>query len=210
VADNASVEIGPITDVQPVTPAQFKNIDTSMLDIIATDKGNQLFQQAQKEYPYLANKDIAFKYSPNPADERMLEFYHPEETERPQYMPAGKVGIEVFSPKASPLDILADYVSHYAVGTNAQGQPIDPKLQALYQQFQNQLSPATLPDRYYYHVKNLGETRPYEQWLESTGLPELFRGYTFKQFGPEEEAKKMYTPEQLKTLDQVRSYLNVK
>ena len=177
--------------------------DKEVMDVLANQKGSELFEQAKKDYPYLADKDIVFKYSPNPNDQRMLEFYHPEETERPEYMPAGKVGIEVFNPKTGALDILGDYVSHYGVQT-------DPNLKTLYEQFGQSLDPQTMMNRYAYYKSNLGEDRPYEQWMESSGLPEMFRGYTFKQWGSDDEAKQMYTPQQLEILDKVRSYLNVK
>ena len=162
--------------------------------------GQMMFDKAQKEYPYLANKDISFAYTPTEGEQRMLEFYHPEETERPEYMPPGKVGIEVFNTQTKPLDILGDYVSHYAVNT-------DPKLQQLYSQFGNQLDPNMMQQRYQYHTQNFGETRPFELWMQMTGLPEMFRGYTFNQW---ENAKDMYTPQQLQTLDAVRSYLGIK
>ena len=162
--------------------------------------GAQMFEKAQKEYPYLADKDISFAYTPSKGDDRQLEFYHPEETERPAYIPRGKVGIEVFNPQVKPLDILGDYVSHYAVNQ-------DPALQALYKQFSGQLDPKVMQERYQYHQQNLGEQRPYDQWHEMTGLPEIFRGYTFNQWP---DAKQMYTPEQLQTLDKVRQYLNIK
>ena len=64
-----------------------------------------------------------------------------------------------------------------------------------------------MQERYQYHTQNLGENRPYEQWMQMTGLPEMFRGYTFNQW---QDAAKMYTPEQLQTLNAVRSYLGIK
>jgi hypothetical protein len=162
--------------------------------------GSLMFEGAKKEYPYLADKDIAFAYTPTEGDQRMLEFYPPDEEQRPAYIPKGVPGIEVFNPQTKPLDILGDYVSHYGVN-------VDPQLQELYSQFQGQLDPNMMQQRYQYHVQNLGEQRPYEQWLQTSGLPEMFRGYTFNQW---ENAKDMYTPEQLKTLDAVRSYLRIK
>ena len=163
--------------------------------------GQMMFQKAQKEYPYLAGKDIAFAYTPKEGD-RKLEFYSPEETERPKSIPAGKVGIEVFNPKVTPLDILGDYVSHYGVQN-------DPRLKALYTQFQGQLDPKEMQKRYEYHKANMGETRSYDEWLRMTGLPEVFRGYTFNQW-PAEFSQKYYSPEQMKTLNDVRSYLGIK
>lgn len=178
--------------------AELQNIDTSMLDTIKADQGSKLFETAQKEYPYLAGKDIAYKYSPKENAEYMLESYQGEDI--PEWAKGKTAAIEVFNPKTTPLDILGDYVSHYAVQQ-------DPQLKAYYQQFQNLLDPAAMQQRYQYHTQNLGEQRPYEQWAQMTGVPEMFRGYTFNQW---ENAKDLYTPQQLQVLDQVRKYLGVK
>ena len=166
--------------------------------------GTMLFERAKKEYPYLSDKDISFMYSPASGN-RVLEFYAPDEpgdpkSPRPSQLPMGEVGIQVFSPKAKPLDILGDYVSHYAVEK-------DPKLASLYSQFGQSLDPKMMQQRYQYHQQHFGEKRPYEQWLQTSGLPEMFRGYTFNQWP---DAAKMYTPQQLQILDQVRQYLGIK
>ena len=57
-------------------------------------------------------------------------------------------------------------------------------------------------------ITQIDEKRPYEQWYQMTGLPEMFRGYTFNQFG--QNAEQMYTPQQLETLNAVRQYLGIK
>ena len=170
-----------------------------MEDLDKDVMGQMMFQKAQEKYPYLSGKDISFAYNPQEGD-RQLEFYHPEETERPASIPAGKVGIEVFNPQVTPEDILGDYVSHYGVEA-------DPKLKAYYEQFSGLLDPATMQQRYQYHQQNFGEQRPYEEWSRMTGVPEIFRGYTFNQWP---DAAQMYTPEQLNVLNQVRSYLGIK
>jgi hypothetical protein len=171
---------------------------------MADDKdllGQIMFDKAQKEYPYLQGKDISFAYTPTPNETRQLEFYPPEETQRPAYIPSGRPGIEVFNPNVKPIDILGDYVSHYAVQN-------DPRLKEMYGQFQQSIDPATMQQRYQYHQQNFGEQRPYEQWLQQTGLPEYFRGYTFNQWG--DNAAQMYTPQQLNILNQIRNYLGIK
>ena len=176
-------------------PQELQGIDTSVLDTISADKGAKLLEVAQKESPYLAGKDIAYKYSPQQNPEYMLEFY--KGGDLPEWAKGKQTAIEVFNPKTTPLDILGDYASHYGVDT-------DPQLKALYAQFAGQLDPKAMQERYQYHTQNLGENRPYEQWMQMTGLPEMFRGYTFNQW---QDAAKMYTPEQLQTLNAVRSYL---
>jgi hypothetical protein len=65
-----------------------------------------------------------------------------------------------------------------------------------------------MQERYKFHQQNFGEKRPYDLWLQHTGIPEMFRGYTFDQWGP--NAAKKYTPEQLNILNQVRQYLGIK
>ena len=151
-------------------PQELQGIDTSVLDTISADKGAKLLEVAQKEYPYLAGKDIAYKYSPQQNPEYMLEFY--KGGDLPEWAKGKQTAIEVFNPKTTPLDILGDYASHYGVDT-------DPQLKALYAQFAGQLDPKAMQERYQYHTQNLGENRPYEQWMQMTGLPEMFRGYTF-------------------------------
>jgi len=171
--------------------------------------GSLMFESAKKEYPYLADKDIAFDYAPGQG-RGFLEFYSPEETGSPEYprpknIPLGRVGVQVFDPKTRPIDILADYVSHYGVEN-------DPYLSERYQQFQQSFTPEQqqrLQEQYAYYQQHpeYKESRPYEEWLKASGMPGYFRGYTFNQW---DDAKDMYTPEQLKTLDAVRSYLRIK
>ena len=171
--------------------------------------GQMLFEKAKKEYPYLADKDIAFKFSPD-AGRGYLEFYSPDEPgspeyPRPQEIPMGKVGIEVFDTKTRPIDILADYVSHYGIEN-------DPFLSQRYQQFSQSFTPEQkqrLQEQYAWYQKHpqYKESRPYEQWLETSGMPGYFRGYTFNQW---DDAKSAYTPSQIELLDEIRKYLNVK
>lgn len=171
--------------------------------------GAMMMDRAKKEYPYLADKDIAFTYSPKVKTKNQLESWPVGETGSPDYprpanIPIDKFGMQVFKTQGgTPINMLGDYVSHHGVEN-------DPKLKDMYQQFQASLDPAKMQERYAYHQNKLGEKRPYDQWYQSTGLPEMFRGYTFNQWGNPKQAAKMYTPEQLKILDQVRQYLNIK
>ena len=189
--------------------AELDSIDTSILDTIKTDRGNKLFERAQQEYPYLAGKDIAYKYSPQQC-RGFLEFYDPRETGSPEYprpkeLPLGKVGSEVFDPKTRPIDILADYVSHYGVEK-------DPYLAQRYQEFIGSMSPQQrqiLQQQYQYYQQHpeYQEKRPYEEWEKASGLPGYFRGYTFNQW---ENPQEMYSPQQIEMLNQVKKYLGVK
>ena len=163
------------------------------------------FDRALQDYPYLQDKNLYGVVTPNPKESRLLEFYPPDEpgapqSPRPKQLPMGNVGVQIFSNKVRPVDVLADYVSHHAVKN-------DPVLQALYTEFESNVDPAVLKQRYGVHRKKYGEKRPYEQWKERTGLPELFRGYTFNQW---DNAEEMYTPQQLDILNRVRGYVGVK
>ena len=190
-------------------PSELQNIDTSVLDTIKSDQGQKLLETAQKEYPYLSGKDIAYKYSPQQG-RGFLEFYDPQETGSPEYprpkeLPLGKVGIEVFDPKTKPIDILADYVSHYAVEQ-------DPYLAKQYEQFSGSMGPEQrqrLQEQYQYYQQHpdYKEQRPYQEWEKASGMPAYFRGYTFNQWP---DSSKMYTPEQLNTLNAVKKYLGIK
>ena len=171
--------------------------------------GQMLFDKAKTDYPYLSDKDISFKYSPNQG-RGFLEFYPPDEPGSPEYprpkeLPMGRVGIEVFDPSTKPLDILADYVSHYGVES-------DPYLSERYQNFVKSMTPdqnQRLQEQYKYYQEHpeYKEQRAFEDWAKASGLPGYFRGYTFNQWP---DSTQMYTPEQLNVLNQVRSYLGIK
>jgi len=158
-----------------------------------------------KQYPYLADKPIDFVYTPDPKSDRYLEFYSREETggpdtPRPKDLRMGRYGIQVIQPTTRPIDVLADYVSHAGVKE-------DPVLQQLYQEFKTNTPDAVMRQRYEAHKTKFKEKRPYSQWLEMTGYPELFRGYPFDQFGP--NAEELYSPKQLQVLNKVKSYLGL-
>lgn len=161
--------------------------------------------QARSQYSYLKNADLAFTQAPpNSGLKGFLEFWPPGEpgapdTPRPKELPMGKPGIQNISAKTRPIDILGDYVSHYAVDN-------DPKLQQMYGQFKSSLDPRIMQERYQWDRSNQGETRPFEEWANASGYPAMFRGYTFDQWP---NAEKHYTKDQLKILDNVRSYLGI-
>lgn len=157
-----------------------------------------------KQYPYLAGKPVDFLYTPNPNADVYLETYGrtetgPPDAPRPKELPLGRYGIQVFKPNTRPIDILGDYVSHGGVND-------DPVLAKLYADFKSATPDAVMKERYKEH-QSFGEKRPYSKWLEMTGYPELFRGYTFDQFGP--DSARMYSPAQLKVLNQVKQYVGI-
>lgn len=165
-----------------------------------------LRSRTAREYPYMrgALSNMALSYTPDSGDSRMLEYWPAGETgaggyERPANLPISKVGVQVLSSLTKPKDLLADYVSHEGVNK-------DRKLSELYGQFQGAVPDETMRRRYAEHQSQFGESRPYEQWLSQTGMPELLRGYTFDQWP---NAERMYTPEQLSILDKIRGHVGV-
>ncbi len=167
---------------------------------------SSLFGDAQKQYPVLQKLNLNYKYNPTP-NRGFLEFWPSDEPgsddyRRPNEFPLGKPGLEVFDPNTKPIDIMGDVASHYLRDN-------DPKVKGYYDNFINSMSGkqnAILQDQYDYAKKNEGETRPFEQWRESVGLPAYFRGYAFKQW-PEEFNAKAYSPEQRRSFDEMMRYL---
>lgn len=170
--------------------------------------------KAREQYPILKGMDFAATQSPQTAgDDRMLESWQPNDPgwtwgsgntyyPRPKGIPNDKFGIEILDPKTRPLDVLGDVVSHQLVNT-------DPKIAGYYQQFKDSLTPeqhAQLQEQYQYAQQNEGETRPYAEWEQASGLPAYFRGYAFDQW-PKDFNDKAYTPEQRKMFDDMMSYL---
>lgn len=169
--------------------------------------GSDLLSKAEQEFPYLKGKNINVVVDPESKIGGKLEFYDEKETgtgdtPRPKGLPLGQVGVEIRDTNIRPIDILGDYVSHYAVYN-------DPKLKPLYDEFIKTIPEQQQRDRYKYAVENFGEDRPYEVWKEMSGDPGMLRGYVFDQF-PKEELDRIYSPEQIKLLDRIKDYLGIK
>ena len=58
--------------------------------------GAMVFEKAKQQYPYLADKDIAYKYTPQENPEYMLESYQGEDI--PAWGQGKQAAIEVFNP----------------------------------------------------------------------------------------------------------------
>ena len=119
---------------------------------------------------------------------------------RPREFPLGGLGLEVYDPKATPMDLMGDVTSHFLINN-------DPTVKQTYQDFITSMTPdqhRMLNEQYQYHQQNLGEQRPFEEWKEMTGLPAWLRGYAFRQW---EHPEEMYTPEQMQAFDKMMDYL---
>lgn len=165
-----------------------------------------LLDQAIQQYPLLGNSGLQFRRGETD-DGRLLEFWPPGEPgssqyPRPSEFDIAKPGVEVFSDKVRPIDVLGDVVSHYLVEN-------DPKLKSVYSAFSDSITPKQeqmLRKQYQFARENDGEDRPYEKWRERSGLPAFFRGHPFEQW-PAEFNQANYTPEQIQLLDRMMNYL---
>jgi hypothetical protein len=170
------------------------------------------FQNALDQYPILQGLGIGYKYSPGASEGNMLEFWPAGETgdssfPRPTSLDINKPSVEVYSDKTRPIDILGDVVSHYLVNT-------DPVVKKAYQDFRNSI--ATNPEQsqrlleqYQYAQQNEGEKRSFGEWVNTSGMPAYFRGYTFDQW-PADVKQQFYTDKQRAQLDALMTYLQAK
>lgn len=164
-------------------------------------------QQALQQYPLLQKLGLQFKMNPNSDGSNMLESWVPGEMgtkdrPRPGEFDPKKLGIEIFSDKTRPIDVLGDVVSHHLINE-------DPKISKTYEAFKSSITSKQediLKDQYDYAKKNEGETRDYETWKDNTGLPAYFRGYAFQQW-PQDFNQQAYTPQQMKLFDAMMQYL---
>jgi hypothetical protein len=176
-----------------------------------------VFDQAISQYPVLKRSGVSGTISPNLDNGQdplhgggFLEFWAPgnggaPQYPRPQSLPMDSPGVEIRSAKTRPIDVLGDVVSHHLINT-------DPKISGYYQQFQNSLTAdqhARLQEQYQYAQKNLGETRPYAEWAQASGLPAYFRGYAFQQW-PSDFNQQAYTPQQRAMFDEMMNYLQTR
>ncbi|HKJ73776.1 MAG TPA: hypothetical protein VKA19_06635, partial [Alphaproteobacteria bacterium] len=165
-----------------------------------------VYREAASKYPILKNLGISAISTPK-KDRGYLEFWPPNETggsdyPRPNTLPMGKPGIEIYRNDTRPIDVLGDVVSHYLVGK-------DPTVTKAYDKFVSSMTPeqkSRLKDNYQWAKDHENEKRPYAEWAKTSGIPAYFRGYTFDQW---KNAKKLYTPKQIKRLDKLRSYLGI-
>ena len=172
-----------------------------------------LIQQTYSEYPnldkYLDPKNIVFNIGKQ--KDYFLEQWvvgepgnkkHP----RPKEIPLNESGIEIYKENTRPIDIVGDIISHTLVKT-------DSDFKSVYDKFKQSIQPGQMEKRYQKH-KEFGEKRPFELRYKQTGMPELFRGYTFNQFNnasAEDLIKEgIYTPQQIQILNEAKQLIKSK
>ena len=185
---------------------------------VIPNTASEMKRRAEQQYPFLQDKDLRVAYNPN-REQGMLEFYPPgevgsEKYPRPEQFPIEKFGVDIRSPMTRPIDVLGDYVSHYGIYT-------DPVLMASYKEIEKSLTKdqknhlKSLYEDYkrgYFldkngnkvELKGQKETRPFEEWLDASGMPGFYRGNIFNQW-----EDKYYTPRQLELFSQAKKYLGV-
>jgi hypothetical protein len=169
------------------------------------DQGHPVVSQALQQYPIL--QSLGLQSVPGSAGGNVLEFWAPgepgtQDAPRPKGLHIDSPGIEV-GPNAKPLDILGDVVSHHLINT-------DPTIKSIYSSFSNSLTRRQnemLQGQYEHAQKNEGETRGFDEWKKSSGLPAFFRGYPFQQW-PDDFNQVAYTPQQRQLLDKMMGYLS--
>ena len=187
-----------VQPIAPLNPAEVVKTPISQPSV---------FDQAVQSYPIIGKSGVQGVINPKEG-QNMLEYYAPGEAgsadaPRPKGLQLDKPGIEIYSNKTTPLDVLGDVTSHYLIHN-------DPVVKNVYSNLAASITPhqmEILKGQYDYAMKNEGEKRPFEQWLQMSGLPAFLRGYAFKQW-PDEFNEKVYTPQQKQMLDGMMKYLS--
>ena len=178
-----------------------------ILDTIAQQQGAGIFETAQKQFPYLADKDIAYRFAPQAAADPSYqsETYRAEDI--PDWAKGRQAAIEVYNPKVSPADLLAEYVSHVARFD-------DPRIAPLYQQFAQTFQTPEMQTRLRQDYQEEqptedGKPTPFETYIEMNRIPAYMRGYAFQQW-PQDFATRVLSPQQQDYLNQIRSIVGYK
>ena len=187
--------------------AEVNNDD--VMSAMDRDRAMNIWKKTVESYPVM--KDVDFSYKPAGVvqpEGAGIETYGVKETDRPTHLPLGKVGIGAWSSQdLTPEGLVGDYLSHHLVYN-------DPRISEMYKQFQAQTMANPqglefLKELYREATEDRGERRPYNEWLEVSGWPQYLRGYVSRQFTPENYSK-VYSPEQIKLMDQMRQMVGLK
>lgn len=182
-----------------------------MADSAGSDDGGGLpdvWQQAIQQYPILQRQGLAGVMNIG-GGQGYMESWQPGEPgsqdyPRPSTIPLNQPGIEIYRTDAQPIDVLADAASHFMVNS-------DPAMRSYYSQFQNMAQhnhtqQQMLQQQYQHALQNEGESRPYDQWLNMTGMPAWFRGRAFEQW-PSDFTDKTYSDPQKQLISAVQKYV---
>lgn len=159
-----------------ITPNPQQPQTQPIMDPRLVDVANQ-FPRLQ---PYLNQTQVIEGKKSSPNDDRVLEFYPPWESENPN---PGKITLQLFDQlKGGALTnaLGGDLLHHIGAIDPKTKKPIDPQYYALKQQVINARTPrqAALDRRIYANeVRNEGERRSYQDWLDQSRIDAYIRGY---------------------------------
>lgn len=172
----------------------------------------------QKQFPRLApylNNVMIKQGTKTPGDDRGLEFYPPWESKNPN---PGKITLELYDKMEGPTltTALGGDLLHYLGGVDPKtNKPIDSNYYAMKQGVLNARTPQqqAMDQREYQNaVKNEGEKRPFEQWLQQSRIDAYIRGYVTPELGgkyPDEWRKQgqYNSPAMLQAVQAIQKYV---
>lgn len=160
-------------------------------------------QQVLQQYPRLAGQPWQVGYGHTATPGQQLEFYHPDEERNPK---RGSPYIEIYNRglqgNALKTAIFGDMLHHAPT--------FIPEFSNQRQQFQCSFTPeqADFNRRKYRELQNSGrEARPFDQWMDKSGLDAYIRGYLAPDAADEWRKAGVYTPEQIKILEGMKRSL---
>jgi hypothetical protein len=174
--------------------------------------------EVQKQFPRLApylNNVMIQQGKKAAGDDRGLEFYPPWESKNPN---PGKITLELYDKMEGPTltTALGGDLLHYLGGTDPKtNKPIDPQYYSMKQAVLNARTPQqqAMDQREYQNaVKNEGEKRPFEQWLQQSRIDAYIRGYVTPELGgkyPDEWRKQgqYNNPAMLQAVQAIQKYV---
>jgi len=152
----------------------------------------------KEEYPMFSDITVRDLRDQGTLDERRMEYYSPEDS------PTGEEMIDIFDPELQGEElqnaIIGEFL-HSAPKRSKEYAELRDVIQSIKtpQQIQDDIS------RYEYAKENYGEKRPFEKWLDVSGLDAFIRGYAVKQWDSE-----YYTDEQKLVIDMMMDIVREK
>ena len=150
------------------------------------------------QYPMFSDIVVRDLRDQGVSDGRRMEYYSSEDS------PTGEEMIDIFDPALQGEELQNAIVGeflHSAPTRSKEYAELRDVLQSIKTPQQNQDDIA----RYEYAKENYGESRPFEKWLDVSGLDAFIRGYAVGQWEPE-----YYTDEQKLVIDMMMDIVKEK
>lgn len=167
--------------------------------------------RAMEMYPRIADTlkefNLSYGKSPPGGEDRGLEFYPPWETDNPT---KGKPHIQIFNRGVAGDELataIAGDAMHLLGSVDPRtGEPINPGVRLLKDNLRRSLTSEQLRLDQKIH-KQTKDPRPFEDWMDISRTDAYIRGYLFPDAEDEWRKQEVYTPEQVRMLESLRSYL---